>query len=71
MSHIGEPVREGKIIRRKPDEQVVSVPERPSERAARRRKAGITPLPANWPKPGMPVRTPEPARPVKVPSGGE
>jgi hypothetical protein len=55
MSHIGREVKEGKIVRI-PAVKIVSVPERPSERAARRRKLWEGPQPEPMPEP---VKVPE------------
>lgn len=68
MARTGRIVREIDIEerpQRRPEIEIVSVPERPSERAARRRREQMIPCP-EWPKPGAPVRKPE-----KVPAGGE
>jgi hypothetical protein len=65
MSHIGNPVREDVIIKRTvivavPDVEIVSVPVRPSEQAARRRKIWEGPQPEPEKQPvAVPVRREE------------
>jgi hypothetical protein len=58
---IGAPIKREKIVRRElPDVEIVSVPVRPSERAARRRKLWEGPRPEQEPVPiEQPAQKPE------------